>query len=128
MTEHAPTEAQEDAIAIGTTTREAVERANRVAAEIEAWNDRHPAGTPVRYWPGGRIGPGRESVTRSQAWNVCGTPVVAVEGYAGGIALTHVEVPIAHDGRYCPNSRDGAGHSQEWWDNEGACLWCGRPA
>lgn len=30
--------------------------------------------------------------------------------------------------RYCPNSRDGAGHSQEWWDYEGACLWCGKPA
>lgn len=52
-----------------------------------------PVGTPVRYWPGAREGKGRESVTRSDVWSLGGhTPVVLVEGYAGGIALTHVEI------------------------------------
>ena len=37
-------------------------------------------------------GDGREGVTRSVARLLCGTPVVAVTTYTGGIALTHVEV------------------------------------
>ena len=58
----------------------------------EEFNEQHPVGTPVRYWPGVRRGEGRESVTRSIAWELShGTPLVSVEGYAGGIALTHVE-------------------------------------
>ena len=49
-----------------------------------------------RHWPGLREGDGRESVTRSEAWLMGGhTPVVMVEGYAGGIALSHVIVPTA---------------------------------
>lgn len=51
-----------------------------------------PIGTPVRYWPGIRQGEGRESVTRTPVWDVCGTPCVTVEGYSGGIALTHIEI------------------------------------
>lgn len=59
-----------------------------------------PIGTPVRYWPGLREGDGIESVTRSEVWTLGGhTPVVMVEGYAGGIALTHVRpIPSAEDG------------------------------
>jgi hypothetical protein len=53
----------------------------------------YPVGTPVRYWPGVRAGEGRESVTRTPAWLVGGhTTCVSVDGYPGGIALTHVEV------------------------------------
>ena len=59
-----------------------------------------PGGTRVRYWPGAREGEGIESRTRSEVWTLGGhTPVVMVEGYAGGIALTHVRVlPPAEKG------------------------------
>jgi hypothetical protein len=50
-----------------------------------------PIGTPVTYWLGFREGDGIKSVTRSNVWDVCGTPVVMVRGAAGGIALTHIE-------------------------------------
>lgn len=50
-----------------------------------------PIGTPVTYWPGVREGSGVPSFTRSNVWTVCGAPVVLVNGYAGGIALTHIE-------------------------------------
>lgn len=54
--------------------------------------DALPIGTPVTYWPGLREGDGIKSVTRSNVWDLCGTPVVMVRGYAGGIALTHIAV------------------------------------
>lgn len=64
----------------------------RTAEEIAAvWNRHHPVGTPVTYWPGVREGAGRTSKTRSPAWVVCGNAVVSVDGYAGGIALTHMQ-------------------------------------
>ena len=59
--------------------------------------DRLPEGTPVRYWPGTRTGKGRLSVTRTPIFKVgSGTEVVSVDGYPGGIALSHLE-PIACD-------------------------------
>ncbi|MFI6443794.1 hypothetical protein [Kitasatospora sp. NPDC050543] len=65
----------------------------------EQWNDRYPPGTPVIAYPGVRpeFGlaeyPRLETRTRSRAWNLGhGEPVVAVDGHAGGIALTHVDV------------------------------------
>lgn len=63
-------------------------------ADIAAkWNTDHPIGTPVLYWPGTLEGPGRPSKTRTPAWVVGGhSAVVAVDGYTGGIALTHVTV------------------------------------
>lgn len=52
-----------------------------------------PIGTKVRYWPGAREGEGRLSKTRSRVWLLGhGAPVVKVDGYTGGIALTHIEV------------------------------------
>ncbi|MBT8454170.1 MAG: hypothetical protein KJO40_19560 [Deltaproteobacteria bacterium] len=63
----------------------------RLSAAI--WNATVDVGTPIRYWPGRREGPGKLSRTRSPAWELGdGSPVVSVEGHAGGIALTHVEV------------------------------------
>ena len=63
--------------------------------KVERFNERHPVGTQVRYWPAMRSGEGRWSVTRTPAWLVGGhTPCVSVEGYPGGIALTHIE-PVA---------------------------------
>lgn len=61
--------------------------------KAEAFNAKYPIGTPVRYWPGAKIGAGTASVTRRAAWMLGGhSAVVSVEGYAGGIALTHIEV------------------------------------
>lgn len=56
------------------------------------FNRLHPVGTPVRYWPGVRQGEGRISTTRTPAWTLgSGAALVSVEGYPGGIALTHIE-------------------------------------
>lgn len=63
-------------------------RAEREAAD---WNERHPAGTPVRYWPGAREGEGRQGVTRDEASTLCGIAVVWIKGHAGCVALSHVE-------------------------------------
>lgn len=58
---------------------------------VEQFNALVPIGTPVLYWPGERSGEGRKSITRSAAWLLGNhTPVVMIEGYAGGIALSHV--------------------------------------
>ncbi len=65
----------------------------------EQWNEKHPVGTPVRYWPVRPTAsvPPVETKTRSAAWNVGNNrPIVMVEGVAGGVHLTHVDVlPIA---------------------------------
>ena len=63
-------------------------------ADIAAkWNTDHPVGTPILYWPEFREGPGRASKTRTLAWVVGDhSAVVSVDGYSGGIALTHVTV------------------------------------
>lgn len=56
---------------------------------------RIPLGSAVTYWPGGNLGSGTgfESTTRSEVWRLpAGQLVVAVEGYAGGIAITHIIV------------------------------------
>ena len=67
------------------------QRYDRGIRAADDFNARYPVGTPVTYWPGLREGTGRESVTRSAAWStLSGHAVVCVEGYAGGIALTHV--------------------------------------
>lgn len=59
----------------------------------QEFNDAHDVGTPVRYWPGFRLGAGRTSHTRTPAWEMPGGQVVvSVEGYSGGIALDHIEV------------------------------------
>ena len=57
------------------------------------WNARYPVGTPVAAFPITRDEEPLLTVTRTPAWNLGhGVPVVAVEGYAGGVALTHVDV------------------------------------
>jgi len=66
-------------------------RAGKTTRLVEQFNEVCPIGSPVLYWPGAFEGEGRKSVTRSAAWLLGGhTPVVMVEGYAGGIALSHV--------------------------------------
>lgn len=59
---------------------------------VEEFNAAHPIGTPVTFWPGAREGAGTASTTRSKAFTLgSGDAVVMVEGYPGGIALTHVQ-------------------------------------
>lgn len=58
----------------------------------DEFNAAHPIGTPVIAFPGTRDGRALRTRTRTPAWRLGGhTDVVAVEGYAGGIALTHIE-------------------------------------
>lgn len=85
-------------------------------AKADAFNAAHPIGTPVVAYPGirpehpvavahqKRVKEGRtygdtdpckrlETTTRTPAWTLGhGEPVVSVEGYAGGICLSHVDV------------------------------------
>jgi len=64
----------------------------------DTFNRDHPHGTPVRYWPGARVGEGRPSTVRGTAWVMpSGDAVVCVQDCAGGIALTHVEVAGGSD-------------------------------
>jgi hypothetical protein len=84
--------------------------------KADEFNERYPIGTPVMAYPGirpehsvaaahqTRVAEGRtfgnpdpckrlKTVTRTPAWILGhGEPVVSVEGYAGGICLTHVDV------------------------------------
>lgn len=60
--------------------------------QAAAWfNETHPIGTEVIAFPGSKEGRALQRRTRSAAW-VLGSdePVVAIEGYAGGIALSHI--------------------------------------
>ncbi|MGW0312078.1 hypothetical protein [Streptomyces flavidovirens] len=69
-------------------------------AKADEWNRLHPIGTPVLAYPLTRPEDNDphfftrlETVTRTPAWTLGhGEPVVSVEGYAGGICLTHVDV------------------------------------
>lgn len=64
------------------------------------FNARYPVGTPVVAYPLTRPEDNMpdffervETVTRTPAWVMGhGVPVVSVEGYSGGIALTHIDV------------------------------------
>lgn len=60
--------------------------------DVEEFNRDCPIGTAVLAFPGSRDGRALMTRTRSTAWLVGREPVVMVEGYAGGIALTHIEV------------------------------------
>lgn len=52
-----------------------------------------PVGTPVLAWPGFREDSPLVTRTRTPVWSVYSDrPVVSVEGYPGGIALTHIEI------------------------------------
>lgn len=82
------------------TLQIAARRNGKNTEAVEQFNRHVPESTPVLYWPGERLGEGVLSRTRSAAWLLGGhTPVVMVEGYAGGIALTHVSpAPLSPHG------------------------------
>ncbi|MCB5280560.1 hypothetical protein [Arthrobacter sp. ES1] len=68
----------------------------RAAEAAEAFNHQNPPGTPVHFWPGIRLAEPLKSRTRGEAWALpSGAAVVRVEGRAGGIALSHIEVITA---------------------------------
>lgn len=57
------------------------------------FNKRYPIGTKVKAWPLTLDDDPLLTITRGKAWELGdGTPVVSVEGYSGGIALTHIKV------------------------------------
>jgi hypothetical protein len=59
----------------------------------EQWNKKHVEGTPVRYFPiMGYMKEYLDSVTRSEAWDICGTPCVLIAGKSGGVALSHLVI------------------------------------
>ena len=58
----------------------------------DEFNAAHSIGTPVIAFPGSRQGRAILTKTSTPAWQMGGhTAVVTVEGYSGGIALTHIE-------------------------------------
>lgn len=64
----------------------------------ETWNKLYPVGSPVAAYPGTRDDAPLITRTRSRAWTLGhDTPVVMVDGCAGGIALDHVD-PIEGPG------------------------------
>lgn len=63
---------------------------------IDKWNKSYPEGTPVIVTRDN--GDKLETVTRSVAWSMCGTPVVMVKGISGCYALERVAPNTACSG------------------------------
>jgi hypothetical protein len=59
---------------------------------VAEWNRDHPIGTRVLFQPVKGIDKFEETRTRSEAWEICGTPVVMIDGRSGGCALDHMTV------------------------------------
>lgn len=58
----------------------------------DEWNALYPEGTLVTAYPGFRADWPLYTRTRSEAWTLGhGAAVVSVEGYGGGIHLTHID-------------------------------------
>lgn len=55
---------------------------------IEEWNEMYPVGTPVKVRKDDKSI--MDTHTRSEAWLVCGVPVVMVRGITGGYDLERV--------------------------------------
>lgn len=64
--------------------------------EAERFNARCPVGTPVRYWPGLRTGPGTIGRVRNCAVVMSDHASCWVEGQAGSINLSHVAPLVDH--------------------------------
>lgn len=63
-----------------------------VVIDAARWNRRYPVGTPVAAYPQTREDEPLLTRTRTPAWRLgTGDSLVSVDGYAGGIALTHVD-------------------------------------
>lgn len=77
-----------------------------MALTADQWNELYPVGTAVIAYPGVRpedpfaadFCTRLETRTRSAAWNLGhGEPVVMVDGYAGGISLTHIDINLTEE-------------------------------
>lgn len=68
------------------------ERRRKPGLTADEWNHRHPVGTPVRFQPVLGIEEYETTATRSEAWELCGTAVVMIEGRSGGCAIDHMTV------------------------------------
>lgn len=64
--------------------------AKKAQAQADAWNAKHPVGTPVTVVRDS--GPPLETKTRSIAWEASCTAIVKVDGIAGGYDLDRIEV------------------------------------
>lgn len=92
----------------------------------DQFNARYPVGTPVVAYPLTRDDEGLTTVTRKPAWTLGhGEPVVSVEGYAGGIALDHVDVaPRTNTPDVVTVGEDGFKHTT--FKVKRACNGCGQ--
>lgn len=68
--------------------------AAQVAEQIEAFNKACPVGTRVRYFPILGQSDSIESKTSSEAWDICGTACVKIEGKSGGVAIRNLQVLV----------------------------------
>ncbi|MGP4114616.1 hypothetical protein ACTWP5_27370 [Streptomyces sp. 4N509B] len=63
-----------------------------ISAAADEWNAAYPIGVPVLAYPLTRAAEPLYTFTRSAAWSLGhGRPVVLVEGYTGGVYLTHID-------------------------------------
>lgn len=62
-----------------------------IEKQIEEWNRKYPEGTRVNVTDD--FGEVTEQVTRSIAWDVCGSAVVMISGRTGGYLLERC-VPV----------------------------------
>ncbi len=60
--------------------------------EADAFSERVPLATAVRYWPGERRGVPHSGFTRTKSSVICDRAVVWVTDYESCISLSHVEV------------------------------------
>lgn len=65
--------------------------------DAEEFNEWYQPGTPVIYTDD--FGNEEQTVTTSIAWDLCGTPVVKLEGKRGGYDIERVKVLEAHKSR-----------------------------
>src|SRR5262249_3546097 len=74
------------------TRRQALEL--ELSETVSSLTRQFPLGSPCRYWPGVKKGPGLPSKIRS-AFGVLNqeTVVVWVEGHRGSVAIKHLELP-----------------------------------
>lgn len=69
-----------------------IEQANRAC---NAWNDKYPVGTPIRYWEVLPFGPIKDTTTRGEAFtDYSGNPVVMLTGKSGYVSLHHVVAAV----------------------------------
>lgn len=84
----------------------------------QQWNAKYDVGTPVVVYPITRDDAPLITRTRSEAWALGhGAPVVLVDGYSGGIHLTHVDpAPPGADTFEIPLSQSNIGAVDNWLD------------